>query len=939
LILTIKYIILRQDDPALKEIEMGIDEFVYSVIASLIANILTNFMHGRTLSFLKKQSIKNRVSNALITIVEPLIPFLEREKISEKKQHLLIETCRRELTPFVEDPGLLFKGSLDGNKIFSQKYPKGRFPAEIHDEGLESVYSLLFPRLAAILCKIPEVLEDWEQNAWAENYRRLDELAVELKSLFQKIDAMAAGTQKQEDKLFTLIRQSLAQEFALTMDITGLRADKPAAGAFESYYVHPRLSREEKERKIVSDTGDDCFAVFSRKRYAGVVTGAPGAGKTTWSAWLKRKAFEQDDDILPIRVELRKKIDTALPSIQELVRESAGTHFKEDLTPELLRKWFSKHKMLFIFDGFDEIPPSLRDEFITWIEEIHTSSEQCPVVITSRPLTTEHLDTLKDTWQTWNIEPFDRERIVRYITQWYGSTALLINGDRNVDASAIARQWMNDPTIEPLTGNPLLLSTLLMVHHLDGRLPEGRAGLYNRYIRGMLGLWDSRRKVKAAGIELTQEQRYQILRSIALHMHLAKKDAFDDAEMERITASILKELNIAAPFEKVLDCLRERTGLIMGPGTWGFVHNTIKEYLMAETVYEGDRRDEKGRRIDRLYLLDCHDNDRWNTITFLWAGLTPKVDLEDFIRRCLAMDDWELGYGLLYDQYDRVEKVMRRTWMLELFKRYKGLKKGKYGVRFYPIAGPTHYLERKTFKSTIKALKVDHHVVPTDYLKIKAFENILPQVKHWELRGITTIELFEIFMRAYQKGDIVFDDLRGLDPQSYHFFLFDIGMSENNIEAIADIFRRLKEDQYHFILIFSFIVNKVSVIISEQEEALLDSFVAFINASYPEYTELWKLLYLAALVDIPFRPIERIKGFEKLLELFLSIQNNTIPDTFLKATKEWLYELDILGDLLIQCLKMLKYYAKKTRISPEILQKAIEDVEALIEQRNALEQQ
>jgi hypothetical protein len=99
---------------------MGIDEFVYNVIASLIANILTNFMHGLTLSFLKKQRIQSRVSNALTTIVEPLIPFLEREKISEEKQHLIIETCRRELTPFVEDPGPLFKGSLDG------RLPEGR---------------------------------------------------------------------------------------------------------------------------------------------------------------------------------------------------------------------------------------------------------------------------------------------------------------------------------------------------------------------------------------------------------------------------------------------------------------------------------------------------------------------------------------------------------------------------------------------------------------------------------------------------------------------------------------------------------------------------------------------------------------------------------------------------------------------------------------------
>jgi hypothetical protein len=111
--------------------------------------------------------------------------------------------------------------------------------------------------------------------------------------------------------------------------------------------------------------------------------------------------------------------------------------------------------------------------------------------------------------------------------------------------------------------------------------------------------------------------------------------------------------------------LRERSGLVVGPGIYSFAHKSIAEYLVAEAVLQGDQRDASGARIDRFYLFEHRVDDRWNTVTFLWAGLAPVADVEAFIQACIEATNWALAYGILSDQYDRVPIDARRQLLLQ----------------------------------------------------------------------------------------------------------------------------------------------------------------------------------------------------------------------------------------------------------------------------------
>lgn len=70
--------------------------------------------------------------------------------------------------------------------------------------------------------------------------------------------------------------------------------------------------------------------------------------------------------------------------------------------------------------------------------------------------------------------------------------------------------------------------------------------------------------------------------------------------------------------------------------------------------------------LDRLTLFEHRNEDRWNTVIFLWAGLVPVADVESFIQQCIEVEIWNLAYGIVYDRYDRFPKEIRRDFIMRI---------------------------------------------------------------------------------------------------------------------------------------------------------------------------------------------------------------------------------------------------------------------------------
>jgi NACHT domain len=882
---------------------MELAAFALGVITNLLSSVIYDEIKSQ--GFFLQRKIKARVEAAAADVVEPLLPFLKNEGISEDKQRRLFETCVEELRHLTEKPELLFQGSLNGQKIFDELYVSRVLPQVIIEDDLQGIYSLLCPRIATLLCKIPSAVRDWENEAWSENFRRFDEITKQLCEIFYKVDELSASSSKDTDTLLIRTRQVLAQKIRLELDLTGLRGDSPRAGKFNDFFIHPQISEIVKaggnwnEAKIIN-TSQESFDLFTIPTQRGILIGQPGAGKSTWAKWLQIEALSTKWNGLCIRVELRRFSDEKLLSVHDLVREAASQHLAEELTADRISQWLKANKVVFILDGFDEIRPSDRDKIYEWIIELSSAIQKCPCLLTSRPLTTDHLERLNTTWKSWNIDPFDQKRIVDYIQRWYSYISLLLESDRKIDANSLALDWIRDPTISPLTSNPLLLSTLLMVHHLDGSLPSGRSELYRRYVEGMLGLWDERRKVTATSIQLSLEYKRRIIRSFALQMFLDQKDQLDENAALNLFKNVLDELNISLSEEDVLNSFRERSGLIIGPGIYSFVHKSVLEYLVSECVLQGDKKDSNGAKIDRFRLFKHRDDDRWNTVTFLWAGLAPIADVESFIDECITAKEFRLAGGILYDQYSKFQVDVRRQMLLRI------LHEGQKSIVFSR-----------------------HSFWDNPYMASRQIELLIP---HFSLRHLVSLDvsLHDLLDRAVKERIISWSDNNMLEGDVRDILWMCCINTIENLEEwkqclISQPPSSADEKAWLNWALHSSLYQSIST----------DNLKRLIDILMEDFCNIHELLPFA-LMSIGISPgVNNIPP--AMLKLLTSINHIKIDKELLLGTREWMIFTGQVQDLLFAFLDEMESLLIDGKLQKDdTYHQAVDFVKSLIQQRHIM---
>lgn len=907
---------------------MELSSFAFGVIKNLLMLVIRETVQYDVQKFFEQRRIERRIEDSIADAVEPLIPFLSNENISEDKQRRLIQTCADELKPFTKSPERLFHGSLNGQKIFEELYAERDLPEVVIEDDVKEIYSLLCPRVATLLCKIPAAVKDWENEAWSENFRRFDEITNELAKIYITVDTIATSSTKRADDVLINVRRAISQKIRLELDLTGLRADRPYEGKIDDFFIHPSISQQVEEDKLQGFIGsaEKSLKLFTHKQTSVVIYGVAGAGKSTWSKWFQRETLVSEWAGISIRVELRKLVNEKLVSFHDLIRASVGKHFAEELTTERIAQWLDKKLVIFILDGFDEVPPDKREDIVDWILELQSAIRGCPLIITSRILTTDHLDNLIG-WEYWNIDSFDEPRIIKYIERWYTSTPLNINAIKQVDAKLLASTWRDDPTIEPLTGNPLLLSTLLMVNHLDGSLPSGRSELYKRYVEGMLGLWDDRRQVTATNLQLSLEEKRQIIRGFAIKLFFEEKDQLDESSVITWLRKFLKEKNIKAKPNQVLDMLMERSGLIVGPGIFSFAHKSIAEFLVAETVFQGDQHDVFGNRIDRFRLFEHKNDDRWNTVIFLWAGLAPFSDVEGFVEKCIEVGDYSLALGMLNDQYERIPFNLMQELVLNIT-RVKG------------------FQEDSGFSVTLGILLSAPKIILQDKLKKlithgKSKKSKL-SVNNLMLRGLnSTIFITEICGKLIK--DNFFTTKNIAKCSKYWIKLIWISYFHiPQLQLSADVSKKiipleLKEDE----IVWAGTCLRLRLSsISEEHNYSTEAMEKTINdyvRVYPKIKTIVPLLIISSISDQRYDYDDfQISSLIQILSLFKKDKN--IDSQWLSGSVNWVMNFphEGLGEDILVKFKEILVSLERSQINRDIFEEAIKYVDELLNERDKL---
>lgn len=393
----------------------------------------------------------------------------------------------------------------------------------------------------------------------------------------------------EQQYLLTLIadlesRVGVARHIALAAELRELREDEQTAAIDpDAWRVDPDFylldagtagaERDEKQRRVSFDD----LASLPRRF---VITGAPGAGKTTTLFHLAlrfARARLDDPRTNPLPVIL---------NLPDWVREPAPEEFVASRWPidSSVQTAIDSDDVILLFDGLNEMGPRRHANAVALREWLHGHRAPRRVVFACRERDYAELDLGID---EANVRPLDKERIRQFAAAYLrdGAPAFL---ERLRPLGAIAN-------------NPYLLFSLVLLHREKQELPRNMGRLFHRLTEF---LWNKERLHHAPDWMPFDDARLRLSR-----LAFTMTEANESTRIPETLADVHLRDGFAlhtALGANILD--RSETGL-------RFFHQRIQEYFAAVELLRLGR----GALTKRL-------SGSWFEIVIAAAGVTDEPE-------------------------------------------------------------------------------------------------------------------------------------------------------------------------------------------------------------------------------------------------------------------------------------------------------------------------
>ena len=353
-----------------------------------------------------------------------------------------------------------------------------------------------------------------------------------------------------------------------------------------------------------------------------LIEGQPGAGKSTFlrlvacmlardllgqtykpgSSWRQHYlGFDATEPPLPILLRLSFFVDL-LPKLDgrddrerllDLLAQQcrdAEVDFDRDFWQEKLEHGAA----LLLLDGLDEVADLKLRERVFRIFADAEKHWKAFMVVASRPFRTEELR--QRGFLVAVVEPFRKEQIQRFLTAWV--TALYdenhqkaLTGQAERYRQSLQEAILSRPAVRQLAANPVMLTSLCVVHYNDGRLPDARALVYGSVIDWLLRSREQKRDAEL-GLSVGFAARTLAQLSLAL-LEGGKKAVFELSEAATVVAPAFErerpgksaaELKKEAEAWLLFEC--ENSGVLeeIAGKKLRFWHLTFEEFLAAREL-------------------------------------------------------------------------------------------------------------------------------------------------------------------------------------------------------------------------------------------------------------------------------------------------------------------------------------------------------------------